>query len=256
MTSKKFERPADWKFGCFKTQDGSDIRYGVVHPKSSPKGTVVITGGYGRHIEYYYEKINNWLDRGYSVYAMDWFGQGGSCRENPEFPHKPGTKDFGNHVEHFDEFIKKIVKPDPSKPAYLSSHSKGGNIMLRYLHEHEDDPDFPFTGAILGAPMIDINIKMLPRKAFAKTVSAMDKVGLQHTPILSIPKVIEDFMDAVIGRWKTKLDIEREHIHAEYKRDTEHLVLGFPTIGWLREAFNSCNMVPKRNSCKKYKHPS
>ncbi len=243
MTSKKLREPQNWNYRTFNSKSGLPIRYGYADPEGPCRGTVVLTGGYGRHIEYYYEAINNWLDRGFKVYAMDWHGQGGSGRENPSDRRRPPTKDFDYHVEIFNDFIKDIVKPARDKPAFLCSHSKGGNIMLRYLHKYEKTADFPFSGAILGTPMIRINTYVMQRSVFRRVVNALDKAGLTHTPLPSLSQLFWDFREAAFGGQKNKADQERENVHEEYKDKTENYEIGFPTVGWLKQAMNSCDKV-------------
>lgn len=259
LTTKNFKQPDGWAYDSFETSSGKNIRYGFVEPDTrkfpTSKGTVVVTGGYGRHIEYYYEQINNWRDRGYTVYAMDWHGQGGSGRANPDRPELPPTYDFDNHVTMLHDFIQSIVKPDIMMPAFLSTHSMGGNIILRYLQEHENDQGFAFDAAIMGTPMIDIETSIIPRNIFEKGVNFLNDQGLENFSIPSLGKAFEDAV-AFLTVWKQpKEDKIREHIHEQYKKNTLDYAVGFPTTGWLSAAFNAAATVNDKDFLSQIKTP-
>ena len=259
MTTKNFKQPDGWAYNSFKTASGHDIRYGSAEPDPDKfpesKGTVVVTGGYGRHIEYYYEAINNWLNRGYTVYAMDWHGQGGSGRENPDRPELPPTYGFENHVGMFHEFVQNVVKPDPMRPAFLSTHSMGGNIIMRYLQEHENDPDFPFDAAVMGAPLIDIGTTVVPRGLFRRLVNFLDEQGADNFSIPSLGKAFEDAIEFLTDWNREKEDKIRDRVHEGYKQETEEYAIGFPTVGWLKSAFNSAAVVNDKKFLSKIKTP-
>lgn len=242
-STKKFDKPDGWQFSTFKSQSGYNIRYGVVHaPPEKCRGTVVFTGGYGRNIEYYYEAINNWRDRGYTVYAMDWAGMGGSDREFPSHPQRPPSLPFEQHARMLHEFTQNIVQPPREKPAFLCTHSLGGNIVLRYLHMYEKRPDFPYSGAILGAPMVDINTFVMPRGIFKRVIRAANDAGLRDIPLPEFSKMYTDFVNATFYR-RPGDDPERETKHEQYKRDTSAMHIGYPTPGWFAAAIKSADIV-------------
>ena len=241
-TTRKFDRPDGWAFDHFRTDNGLSIRYGYTFPPGKSRGTVVLTGGYGRHIEYYYEAVNNWRDRGYTVYAMDWAGMGGSEREDKSHPHRPPTMDFGQQSRIFHEFTQRIVRPDKNNPAFLVSHSMGAHFILRYLHDYEGRPDFPYTGAMLAAPLIDINTSVVPRSVFSRIVNAVNYVGLDEMPMPSMKKLYNDFVEAVMYAGDAP-DPDRDAAHERHRRETHDLHVGYPTAGWLRAALDSIRIV-------------
>ncbi len=241
-TTRKFDRPDGWNFSLFRSDSGLSIRYGYVFPEGPPRGTVVLTGGYGRHIEYYYEAINNWRDRGYTVYAMDWAGMGGSEREDKHHPHRPPTSDFGRQSRLFHEFTQRIVRPDRKNPAFLVSHSMGAHFILRYLHDYENRADFPYNGAMLAAPLIDINTSVVPRPLFRRIVNAVNYIGLDELPMPSMRKMYNDFVDAVSSYGETP-DPDRDSAQERHRSETQGYHIGYPTAGWLRAAFDSIRVV-------------
>jgi lysophospholipase len=242
-STKKFDAPDGWHFSTFKSQSGYTLRYGVVHaPPERNRGTVVFTGGYGRNIEYYYEAINNWRDRGYTVYAMDWAGMGGSEREFPDQPQRPPSMPFEQHARMLHDFTQNIVRPPREKPALLCTHSLGGNIVLRYLHMYEKRPDFPYSAAIMGAPMVDINTFIMPRRIFNRLVNVANDAGLGDLPIPELSKMYTDFVNAAFYRG-ARQDPEREDKHEQYKRENAHMHIGYPTPGWFLSAMKSADIV-------------
>lgn len=245
MTSKKFDKPENWQFDYFKSRDGSRIRYGFAFPENGDnRGTVVLTGGYGRHIEYYYESINNWLDRGYAVWAMDWDGQGGSYCGCKNEPRKPSHKSFDAHVEDFHLFVRNIVRPDPAKPAFLSSHSKGGNIMLRYLRKYEKSDGFPFSGAVLGTPMLKLRSYILPGSLFNGIIRVFDEAGLSDMRLPAKVGLLQQFRERSIHKQPDKQsDIERLRDQFMKAQQTMHYNIGTPTIGWFAKATRSASEV-------------
>lgn len=242
ISTRNFEKPPGWQFDYFSSSNGYKVRYGHVRPDGAPRGTVVVTTGYGRHIEYYYEMINNWRDRGYAVFAMDWAGQGGSEREEPQHPHRPPTMDFGQQARILHEFTQRIVRPDRSVPAFLVSHSQGGNIVLRYMQAYENRADYPYDGAVLATPLVDINTSLMPRAIFNRLVRGANRIGLDELPIPSSGKLYNDFISAVFFG-KEEADPERDEAHERHKRDTEHYHLGYPTAGWFAAAIASTAIV-------------
>jgi lysophospholipase len=241
-TSKKYDAPAGWHFDSFRSDSGHLIRYGFVAPPGKSKGTVVVTGGYGRHIEYYYEMINNWRDRGYSVYAMDWYGMGGSEREDKAHPHRPPTAPFVQQARLLHEFTQNIVRPDPQNPAFLVSHSMGAHNVLRYLRLYERRPDFPYSGAILATPLIDINTAMVPRRLFNRLVKAANNIGWDEMPMPSARKFYNDFIEAMMFG-KDAADPERDTAHERHRRETHDMHIGYPTAGWFAAALESIRVV-------------
>lgn len=252
ISTRKFGKPEGWRFDYFSSSNGYRVRYGQVRPDGPSRGTIVVTTGYGRHIEYYYEMINNWRDRGYTVCAMDWAGQGGSDREDPAHPHRPPTMDFGQQARILHEFTQRVVRPDRDVPAFLVSHSQGGNIALCYMHDYEDRADFPYDGAILAAPLVDINTSMIPRGIFNRLVRVANRVGLDELPLPSSGKLYDDFISAVFYG-KEEADPERDAAHEEHKRATECYHLGYPTAGWFAAAIASIKIVREAAFLEKIK---
>lgn len=70
------------------------------------------------------------------------------------------------------KFVETVV-PKDGVPTVLVTHSMGGNInmqLLKYMPH-------TFDGAIMAAPMLDLNTSILPRFVFKGIVKAMEKLG-------------------------------------------------------------------------------
>ena len=63
----------------FRTYDDKKLRIALWNLESK-KGTILLQSGRTEFIEKYYEVIQEFIDRGFSVAAMDWRGQGLSDR--------------------------------------------------------------------------------------------------------------------------------------------------------------------------------
>lgn len=149
----RFFEPEGWKTDHFTSTSGKKIRYGHAEPDGPAKGTVVITTGYADFREAYHETINEYLQRGYAVWMMDWAGHGGSEKRDPAHPKKGQTVE--DHIEDLRKFRQEIVKPHADKPVFLSTHSMGGQIALHYLAQHQND----FTAAMLATPLVEAKLK-------------------------------------------------------------------------------------------------
>ena len=125
--------------------------------KENSKGTILLQQGHNEFIEKYYETIQEFLDRNYSVIAFDWRGQGMSDRQIEDI-HKSYIKDFERHDKDLKYILDKIIESNFPKPLIGIGHSMGGCLMLSAFHNH---PTI-FSKGILSAPMLGFkNEKLL-----------------------------------------------------------------------------------------------
>ena len=145
--------PEGGRVGYFLTQDKVRIRY-AVWPKlaGTHRGTVCIAQGRTEFIEKYFETIEDFRKRGFSVATFDWRGQGGSDR-------LIGNKSLG-YVDRFDDywcdlksFHAEILLPDCPPPFYLVGHSMGGLVSL-FAGMHDR---LMFDRIFLSAPMVGLD---------------------------------------------------------------------------------------------------
>ena len=217
--------------------DGTRFRVARWCPPDATRGTVVVLPGRTEFIEKYFEVIDSLLRRGFCAAALDWRGQGLSDRLLSN-PHKGHVADFDLYISDLGTFIGSFVEPGCPRPYHLLSHSMGGNIALRYLGGHRHD----FSSAIFSAPMWGIGQTARPHplvRAFAALTNAW---GLGS---LYVPGAGGDFGERSRRFEGNELTGDRERFEraiAQIDADPR-LALGGPTLGWLRQAIESMDVV-------------
>ena len=142
------------------------IRLRVCHwinTSKEKKGTILLQQGHNEFIEKYYETIQEFLDKNYSVIAFDWRGQGMSDHQLDDI-HKAYIKDFERHDKDLKYILEEIIEKRFSKPLIGIGHSMGGCIMLSAFKNHPDK----FSKGILSAPMLGFK-----NERFLKTASSL-----------------------------------------------------------------------------------
>lgn len=247
----------------FNSNTNHKIRYGHAPAIGKTTGTVVLTHGYGEHIDIYYETIKNYQQRGYEVFAMDWHGHGKSSRDNPADPQRPSSAGMSRHTKDFHQFIEDIVQPsrhENSKELIMSTNSMGGHIGLMYLKEHDD----VFDAAIMSTPMFDITRKGLPeafRPAIKSVFNALARIGLRQWQVPTADKMSHEKFSRRSKKFKEMkmIDWSGENIRS-YIADLIRAFhpdsrLGEPTIGWIASTFNSVSKTMKEDYLKTIKTP-
>lgn len=246
----RFTQPDGWETGQFKNADGATIHYGHAKPVDDiPRGTVVITTGFGEFTEKYFETIRYYLEQGYEVYAMDWRGQGRSQRYLDD-PAKPYSLGYAHDVADLHQFVNEIVKPgEKNGPLIMNAHSMGGNIGLRYLHDHPG----VFDAAIMTAPMIDINTGTIPYSLARMIANGGYYTGNDKR---YIPGGIDTHKHAAVIDYDRKSrDPVRRLIQTQWIESDPVLDLGDPTIGWIYQAFQSADVLARPGYLEEIKTP-
>ena len=88
----RFLEPPGFVWGSLSSNDGAQLRWGHL-PAKEPRAECVMVGGFGECIEKYFETIGDLAARGYSMWCLDWRGQGGSARPR-RLPSRPTTQAF------------------------------------------------------------------------------------------------------------------------------------------------------------------
>ena len=144
--------------------DGIKIR--VCHwlqQKEKSTGTIFLQQGHNEFIEKYYETIQEFIDRGYSVICFDWRGQGMSERMIDDI-NKSFINDFKRHDKDLEKILEEIIDPFFPKPLIGIGHSMGGCLMLSAFHNHPKKFDY----GILSAPMLGFK-----NENFLRTASSL-----------------------------------------------------------------------------------
>ncbi len=155
--------------------DGIKIR--VCHwlqKKEKSSGTIFLQQGHNEFIEKYYETIQEFIDRGYSVICFDWRGQGMSERMIDDI-NKSFITDFKRHDKDLEKILEEIIDPFFPKPLIGIGHSMGGCLMLSAFYNHPTK----FACGILSAPMLGFK-----NEKFLRTVSSLMNIFRKDTDYL------------------------------------------------------------------------
>lgn len=145
-----------------------------INEKKVCKGTILLQQGHNEFIEKYFETIQEFLDRDYSVISFDWRGQGMSDHQI-EDTHKAFIKDFNRHDKDLEYILEKIIHNNFPKPLIGIGHSMGGCIMLSAFHRNQEK----FALGILSAPMLGFK-----NEKFLKTASSLMNIFKKDTDYL------------------------------------------------------------------------
>src|SRR3954471_1597345 len=197
------------------------------------RAVCVLLAGQTEFIEKYLEVIDELLGRGFSVVTMDWRGQGGSDRMLAD-PRKAHIENFSQYDEDLNALMSQVVQPmvGTRKPIALA-HSMGGHILLRRLHDRQDE----FGAVTLCAPMIGIQPRGVPWWIVELVTKSLNRGGPS-----------EDFVWGMAARDQLKLPFSMQIVTsdpARYHRTQQRLAanpelrLNGPTWGWLAAALKS-----------------
>jgi len=158
-----------------KMDDGIKLR--VCHWKINLKetnGTIFLQQGHNEFIEKYFETVQEFIDRKYSVITFDWRGQGMSDHQLKDI-HKAFIADFKRHDKDLKYILQKVIGDNFPKPLIGIGHSMGGCIMLSAFHDHPDK----FSQGILSAPMLGFR-----NERFLRTASSVLNIFKKDTDYL------------------------------------------------------------------------
>ena len=226
-------RPAD-RYG-FLQGAGARLRYACWNTSGTPRGSVIILQGRAEFIEKYgTETVGELVARGFSVFAVDLRGQGLSDR--PLADHDKGhVDDFATYVADLQLFLDKIVAPAAARPILALSHSTSGNIALRFLAERGAGP---LAAAVFISPMTGLWRSFLIRTLVAVT----SPFGLRDQEYM-VATGPYDPKHRDFATNDVTTDERRYRFTDEWFAADPRLRLGGPTIGWLRQAFRSIDLL-------------
>ncbi len=221
-----------WTLDWFRPPGGGRLRYGHVKCAEA-KGTLLLFMGRCEYLGKYDEVAGEWRERGFQVFALEWRGQGLSDRPLDN-RHKCHVEDYAVHALDLGAWLETVVRPLEVGPSVVFAHSMGGLIALRALAAQPDR----FAGAVLSAPMVEINtdpFQQLGAKLLARAACALGYGGAYAFGQGDYhPEV-----DAVFEGNLITADPERfRRIHDGY-RANPRLMLGGVTFGWLAASFRA-----------------
>lgn len=235
----KLERQGQIEF--LQKPDGSRLRVAIWTADKNTKGVVVLVNGFREYMEKYSELIDDFLKKGFAIYAMDNRGQGLSDRM-VEDRHKSYIDDFDTYLDDLNFYVRTKVTADTANqglPLFLVAHSMGGHIGLRYVHDH---PDI-FHKAVLMAPMIKLKlgngfldfitrsvVRGLQRLGRSKDFAPGQGDGLEGGRRMIARNILTHN--------KARYDVEEKIFQR-----TPDLYAGGATIGWMAAAMDSMNKI-------------
>jgi lysophospholipase len=223
----RFLEPSGFVWGSFPTNDGAKLRWGHL-PAKDARAECVMVGGFAECIEKYFETIGDLAARGYSVWCLDWRGQGGSKRPR-RFPTRPRPRHFDRDASELASFAKKL--PTTRRPRLLIGHSMGGATALLCLRGY---PGL-FDAAILSAPMLAIRTGGLP-PALVRCITGLARAtGLG---ICFLPGASRWSPDRTPTPERSRVSNDPERCRLQYAWFSAHTELRVeaPTWGWLDSA--------------------
>ena len=231
--------PATWRqadrYGFLKRK-GARLRYACWNvPGIAARGSVVLQQGRAEFIEKYaMEVVGELLDRGFAVYALDWRGQGLSDRPLPDRD-KGHIDDFETYLADFRLFLESIVQPAAPRPILAVAHSLGAHIVLRHLAECGASP---FSAAVCVSPMTALCRGL----AIRALTAALNPLGMRDTSYMIATGPYDPAHRAFATNDVTS-DEPRYCFTDDWFAADPRLVLGGPTIGWLKQAFRSMDLL-------------
>lgn len=221
---------------------GAKLRYGIAHPPSPARGTVLLLQGRAECLEKYREIVGGLLARGLSVYSFEWCGQGLS--ECPRWGRRRGTaRSFDAYLEELDRFRSNIWD-GAEGPRYLVAHSTGGHLALRAMAER----GLRLAGAVLCAPMIDLKTHRWPRWLVPLLARGLVLLGFGDREIPGERKYLPS-----VRKFEGNLltgDPVRFRILPDLVRARPELHRGGATWRWISAAFRSIARLNRPGSAE------
>jgi lysophospholipase len=232
----RFLIPPGFVWGSFTTVDGAALRWGHL-AAATPRAECVLVGGFGDFIEKQFETISDLAARGFSVWCLDWRGQGGSTRPR-RWPYRPRARHFDRDAAELAQFTAERLAA--AGPRVLIAHSMGGAIALLCLRRH---PAL-FDAAVLSAPMLGVPIGRTPPVLLRALTgpARLGGLGICHLPgTLRWPQP-----PPTPERSRVSSDAERCRIRHAWISSNPGLRLDQPTYGWLDPALSLIARIGKR----------
>ena len=229
----RFLAPPGFVWGTFETEDGATLRWGHL-AAATPRVDCVLVGGFGDFIEKQFETIRDLAARGFSVWCLDWRGQGGSTRPK-RWPHRPRARRFERDAGELAQFTAAYLG-EPlggQRPRVLIAHSMGGAIALLCLHRHTR----LFDAAILSAPMLGVPIGSTPPMLLRAVTGPVRLAGFGACRLPGTYRY-DPNRPPTPERSRVSSDAERCRIRHAWVSTVPALRLDQPTYGWLDPALS------------------
>lgn len=213
------------------TGDGRQLRT-AFFPVADAVGHVLLLNGRTEFIEKHLETVAALHERRLSVWTLDWRGQGLSDRLLND-AQRGYVDSFDDFIDDLGRFVNDRVVPGAAgAPLILLAHSMGGNIGLRFLHQHQD----LCQRAVFSAPMVAFHVGGLPRPVARVLAAVMclcgrgDAYAIGQGPAVEAPVFEGNPLTSCPERFARLTRLLAEN---------PALRLGGVTWAWLRAALRS-----------------
>jgi lysophospholipase len=233
----RFLEPPGFVWGTFPTSDRARLRWGHL-PATEPRAECVLVGGFAECIEKYFETIADLAARGFSVWCLDWRGQGSSERPR-HLPSRPRPRHFDRDASELAAFTGTLTTG--GRPRLLIGHSMGGATALLCLRRY---PGL-FDTAILSAPMLGIRTAGLPPALMRCLTGLARATGLG---LCFVPGRSRWSLDRIPSPELSRVSNDPERCRLQYawfSADTA-LRVDAPTWGWLDTALRLAARMAKK----------
>lgn len=221
-------------------RDGVQLRVLLARKPDVPsRGTIVISPGRTEFVEKYFETIEEFLARRFTVVVMDHRGQGLSTRLLDD-PLQSYVRSFQDYSDDLGFIIDSLGSYLP-KPHIILAHSMGGTIALQSVISGATKP----SAVICSAPMLGLYDLETPILRWVLT--ALSMVGMAKKNIPSQGR--QRGLPVSFKQNKLTSDEVRFRRWASYFTHVPSLRLGGPTLGWIKAALDSMKFV-NRNAAQ------
>ncbi|MFW7378665.1 MAG: alpha/beta fold hydrolase [Oligoflexus sp.] len=220
--------------GFFPSNQDMKVHYRYfVHPQEKMK--IVVLPGRTESIFKYEELAFDFYQRGYSVYLIDWPGQGFSGRYIKD-PHRGHVTDYVEYRRALELYINLILEthantagPEQERPNLVAmAHSMGANILSLYLIDYPKQ----FHRAILSSPMLDIPTPIPPRLAWF-ILRIIEALGFEEAYLFGHRPFQKDEENRVTS---SKIRRERE---LNWRIANPQATIGGVTMSWARASLEA-----------------
>ena len=219
-----------------------DVRLRVMiarAPQDDPRGTIIVHPGRTEFIEKYFETIEDFLNRGFTVMCIDPRGQGLSDRLLDD-PLKSYVRDFQDYADDIAYVVDELRAQLP-KPHILLGHSMGGCVVLQAVISGAMNP----SAVVCSAPMLALFDIQTPLAIWFVRILNLLGMSTRNLPF----QKQERGMPVEFKGNKLTTDESRFRLWAEYFESTPSLRVAGPTFAWIAQGLKAMNYV-NRNAAQ------
>lgn len=156
----------------------------ILQPEEGQRGTLFIFPGRSSILGLRSAFIRPIMDEGWTVYTLDWRGQGESERWLSDTRLIDVQESFDEYVADGQELIEQAQQRGAPKPWVAMGVSLGGHILLRLL-----EGGAPFQAAVLQVPLCDVKTGVWPAGLARRFARLTTQLGLGSLPAPGQPKI-------------------------------------------------------------------